>query len=94
MTCTIYKQCAKDLICQKIKNTTLDNINLKHSSHETTIHSLNAIIGSEKCKAVEENLKWRSDVEVMWSTLDNDRETSFVGFAQVYSDRSQSCLSS
>lgn len=66
---------------------------LKGSIHETATHLLFAITGSEACKTVEESVKRSLDADVMWSTSDNDRETSFVRCAQVHCDRPEPYLS-
>lgn len=93
-TCIIYKRCATELFFQKIRNTKQNNIILQHSRHETATDPLKAIIVSGACKALEEKEKWSSDSQVMWSTFDNYGQTSCVGCAHVFGDKSQTSLSS
>lgn len=92
--CTIYKWCAKDLLCQKIRNSTQVNITPKHSSHETAAVLMTAAIRSETFKALEESVKRISDRSLIWNTFKKYGDTSFVGWYQIYSSRSQTSLSS
>lgn len=94
ITCTVFGRCAKNLFCQKIRYITQHNIFLKDSSNKVDTYPLKAIIELQARKAVEESVTRSSDAEVMWSTFDDARKTSFVGFAQVWSDNSQTSLSS